>query len=159
MAQENTKDQPRRMLTLMLLLLAGGIWGYVGYRVFAATGTEFAEPVPLVPVVTEETTTHETARVGAQEEVLLRSPFLPPEVLFEPQEEVETEEIKAPEPVPPPIKLIGLVDDTALIQDQSGHVYFLSPGEEHQGARLEKMEHDRIWVRFEEALFELLITG
>ena len=133
-----------------------------GYQVLAASGGEEPDDVSILPIFDlkeEVAPVLEEAQAEAGNEY--RSPFLPPAALFEqpaPEDETSAVEAVPAEPEPPPLTLIGVVDETALLQDPAGGVHLVSRGEMLEEVRIEKIDPDRVLIRFEGVIFELFFS-
>lgn len=147
----------RRPFTVLLLLAACGIWGYVAVQVVETLGAEAAEGTAHEALPEPSALPVRPAGPGSYV-ADFRPPFGPPAAWFTPAP-AEAEPVPA-EPVPPerpPLALLGIIHQEALVQDAAGRVYFLSRGDTLAGVRIEYLTADHAVVCFNGVSFTLTI--
>jgi len=146
----------KRILFLLLLCTCLGIWGYVLYQMAGSFQQDEAPSgIPLDAASPALGTLASLAphRSQVPYDSSFRDPFARPAGLFALKPVVSgkpAEPLLEPkQPVLPPLKLSGIVGETALLQGEAGSVYIMRTGESIEGARILEVRHDHIVVRFQ----------
>ena len=128
----NPDRRPRRRLRLLLILIAVGVWSTVGYRAmttFRADPPE--EPDRLEVNVATAHANEQTPRPVYHE--ASRDPFIPPWAVPKPaarQPSAQDAADTKPPPVPPALRLSGIIGTTALLEQGDAAPHLAHPGDE-----------------------------
>ena len=145
-----------RKLTLVLLILALGIWGIIGFKIYESTSTneEFDLAVKVPQDVAGKRDNERYIYIND-----VRDPFRYAVLL----RNDTTKKSIAQRPVwnPPPQKLTGILTAkrkrTAMLEELNGQVHFLHEGDTLNGMRVLRINTDNIVYRFikRKAVFKL----
>ncbi len=149
--------QPRlsrkNALMVALAVTCTVIWGRVLYQV--ATGLDPVEqPALVLPVAAPGLATDGEAVIPIRQDQFalldsaFRDPFQPPAQLLPRPTAPRTSRRRVPsEPNPLSLSLQGVIDDTALLQDENGVLHFAHTGDRIGTAQVLRIEKTQVVVR------------
>ena len=145
-------DSRRGPLFYGLLCAMIFIWGKVAYDFSLGASEQDESVLPSVARAHRTPAGAVTPRVAPPDfDGEIRDPFAPPEVLFRAKPRSATAlSQKKPEAAaePPPFTLVGIVDETALLQGPGDLIVFARAGEEVFDVRFVEVAADRVVARF-----------
>lgn len=149
----------RRGLVAVLAVAVVGIWGYVGYVLVAGlTAVDESEVVVARP----EAVRNRAPRVDREAFTYaghFRDPFLP--AFHEEPGTAEAlgdgaaEEEPPPEPEPPSVRLLGVIDGTATVETAAGSVAFVRRGDEVEGAQVTAVSEQGLTLHRDGRTYEI----
>ncbi len=140
----------RKGIVLVLLVAVVGIWGYAGYTLFSTLGAVGDEAVSerVVPSERPRASPPPVDRSAFVYTGAFRDPFgsaYREAVALSPSSTPRTQ--PAPEPEPPSVRILGLVNETATVETASGAIRFVRRGDEVDGARVTAVRASGITLR------------